>query len=386
MMSGFKRCQAALVLARAAEAYWLEIFPRLCGETRYWRRRAASIPNPTLRVLALEAQRDKRGNLEGSVAFAISSPRRYRATALRAMLCYQMAFDYLDYLCEQPNAEPIANGRRLTSALISAIARPAGCIDYYAHNAHKDDNGYLQQLVGACSISASSLPAYTTVASGMFRASKGIVAYQSLHHGDARGSRAPFNQWAKEETERYDAERPAEPLRWWELAAAAGSSLVVLALLAAGADRETHVEAASAIERAYFPWIGAANSLLDSLVDQEEDHAHGLVSYYASPNDAALRIELVLTQAVRHAQSIAPPEHHLMILTAMVNFYLTAPEARRPELRDTRQRLRTAPSELGRPIMLIMRSRSAARHAAEVYRALKTSSRFMTTRFKSIGF
>jgi tetraprenyl-beta-curcumene synthase len=370
-MSGFKRYHTALALARAASVYWLAIFPCICGEARHWRRRATSIPDPTLRCLALEAQREKRGNLEGSVAFAIASPRRHRATALRAMLCYQMAFDYLDCLCEQPNADPITNGRQLTSALLSAIAPAIGRTDYYAYHAHNDDNDYLQQLVDACGRSASSLPAYSIVVDGMRRTSSYVVAYQSLHHGDALGSRAPFNQWAKEQTERYDAERPDKPLRWWELAAATGSSLVVLALLAAGADPATRPETAAAIEGAYFPWIGAANSLLDSLIDQQEDHDHSLVNYYASPKDAALGIEYIVTQAVRHARSIAPHEYHMMILTAMVSFYLCTPEARCPELRETRQRLMGALGELGRPIMLIMQTRSAARCVVEVYRLSK---------------
>jgi tetraprenyl-beta-curcumene synthase len=370
-MSGFKRWRTALALAHAAQDYWLSIFPYVCSETRYWRRRATSIPDPILRRLALEAQREKRGNLEGSAAFAISSPRRHRATALRAMLCYQIAFDYLDYLCEQPSPHPITNGRRLTSALLRAIAPETGYVDYYAYHSHKDDSGYLQQLIDTCSLSGNSLPAYPTIASGMRRASAGIVAYQSLHHGDAGGSRAPFDQWAKKKTERYDTERPEEPLHWWELAAAAGSSLVVLALLAAGADPATQTETATAIERAYFPWIGAANSLLDSLVDQQEDHAHSLVSYYTSSKDAALGIEHVVTQAARHARSIAPRKHHMMILTAMVSFYLAAPEAHRTELRDTRERLRATLGDLAHPIMLVMQARSSARCAAEAYRAPK---------------
>lgn len=367
-MSGFKCYRAALALARAAGVYWLAIFPHVCSETRYWRRRAASIPNPTLRLLALEAQHDKKGNLEGSAAFAISSPRRHRATALRAMLCYQTAFDYLDCLCEQPSPDPIANGRRLTSALLSAITPATSHIDYYAYHAHKDDNDYLKQLVDTCRCSASLLPAYPIVAEEMRRTSSYIVAYQSLHHGDVRGSRAPFDQWAKEQAERYEVDRPEESLRWWELAAAAGSSLAVLALLAAGADPATQPQTAIAIERAYFPWIGAANSLLDSLIDRQEDHTQSLINYYASPKEAASSIERIITQAARHARSITPREHHMMILAAMVCFYLSTPEARLPENRATRSRIARALGGFGRPVMLIMQTRSAARRGAAVYR------------------
>ena len=62
------------------------------------------------------------------------------------------------------------------------------------------------------------------------------------------------------------ADRPWMDLHWWETGAAIGSQLSVLALIAAAADPATCEGRVRAIERAYFPWIGALSTLLDSVV------------------------------------------------------------------------------------------------------------------------
>ena len=91
----------------------------------------------------------------------------------------------------------------------------------------------------------------------------------------------PFERWAT-----AGRTRPATGLRPWETAAGAGSTLAVLALIASAADPFCKARRHDEIEDAYFPWIGSLHSLLDSLVDHEEDIAvdgRALVGYYASP-------------------------------------------------------------------------------------------------------
>ena len=83
-------------------------------------------------------------------------------------------------------------------------------------------------------------------------------------------------------------------LEWWETAAGAGSSLAVHALIAAAAAPGLGAtDDARDIGGAYYPWGGAAHSLLDSLVDREEDTGRGqrsLLDYYAMPAHAADRL------------------------------------------------------------------------------------------------
>ena len=85
---------------------------------------------------------------------------------------------------------------------------------------------------------------------------------------------------------------------------------------------------------AYFPWIGALHVLLDSLVDQAIDARsgdHSLVSHYAGPGDAAVRLGAIAgaSPPVASTGSGSPPRHGL-ILTAMAAFYLSRPAARAP--------------------------------------------------------
>jgi hypothetical protein len=64
------RIATGVAFTVAAQRYWLSVFPRVQRELRHWQRRARAIPDYTLRQTALAVQSTKRGNLEGSTAFA----------------------------------------------------------------------------------------------------------------------------------------------------------------------------------------------------------------------------------------------------------------------------------------------------------------------------
>ncbi|MGA9876312.1 MAG: DUF2600 family protein [Solirubrobacteraceae bacterium] len=347
----------------ATRIYWFEVWPFLRAEMREWRSRAEAIPDQTLRRVALEAQHVKRGNLEGAVAFATLAGCEHRLCSARAMAAYEAAFDYLDCLCEMPNADPLLNGRQLSQALIVAVQPGRGHDDYYAHHSTSRDGGYLRALVDACQTTLGSLPAYSAVGEALVRVSSRIAAYQSFNHGDAHGSHDAFARWALSETELHRHRRGGPQLQWWEVGAAGGSSLAAFALIAAAADPRTVRAHAEAVDDAYFPWIGAVNSLLDSLVDQHEDDApgqHRLLDYYASSEQATERLEFITKQAMLRAQRLKPRHGHALILAAMTSFYLSSPEARVRDLRRVRERLRRSVGVLDGPTMFVMRVRRAA--------------------------
>jgi len=352
-----------MAFVAATRIYWLEVWPFLRAEMREWRSRAEAIPDETLRRVALEAQHVKRGNLEGAVAFATLAGCEHRLRSARAMAAYEAAFDYLDCLCEMPNADPLANGRQLSQALIVAVQPDREHEDYYAHHSTSKDGGYLRALVDACQTTLSSMPAYSAVGEALVRVSSRIASYQSFNHGDARGSHDAFARWALSETVHHQRRRGGPELQWWEVGAAGGSSLAAFALIAAAADPRTGYAHAEAIDAAYFPWIGAVNSLLDSFVDQQEDNApgqHRLLDYYASSEQATERLELITKQAMLRAQGLKPRHGHALILTAMTSFYLSCPEARALDLDRVRKGLRKSVGVLGTPTMLIMRARRVA--------------------------
>jgi tetraprenyl-beta-curcumene synthase len=305
----------------AAARYWLVVFPMICREREYWRRSAEQIPDARLRGLALEAQRSKRGNLEGAAAFAVFAPRAQRSAVVRAQVAFQSAYDYADTLCEQPSDDPIQNGQRLHQALLRALDHEeASQPDYYAHFSQHDDAGYLEAIVNGCRAALRRLPASASITTPASRLAERIVAYQSLNLNEPNGGHRSLERWAR------DATPAGTKLSWWETAASAGSSLGVFALIAAAAHPGLLPREAVAIEDAYWPWIGALHSLLDSLVDESEDEAakqRSLLAYYCTSEEAAVRLTELAVKAVRAAESLRGCEHSL-ILAGMSSYYLTA--------------------------------------------------------------
>jgi tetraprenyl-beta-curcumene synthase len=353
-----RRLALAATFAGAARRYWLSVFPSLGCEVRRWQARANEIRDPVLRRLALDSQHSKRKSLEGAVAFAAFVPCPGRRSVIRALTAYQVIFDYLDTLSEQPNADPINNGRQLNQALLTAVEPQSPTFDYYAHHSHRDDNGYLEDLIRTCRAALGMLPSYAATAASVRRATERIVAYQSLNHGDAHGSHDAFARWASRETQ------PDTGLRWWETGAAAGSSLAVLALITAAADPALTQTQTTALENAYYPWIGALHTLLDSLIDRHEDTTavgqRSLLDCYRSPRETATRLEMIAAQAVRHTHDLPRANQHSMILAAMASLYLSDPQASAPSARLAKQQVLATMGDLAAPTMLVMGARRAA--------------------------
>ena len=343
---------------QAAQRYWLGVFPHFRCELSRWYAHAQEIENPTLRRLALDSQHAKRRSLEGAVAFAAFVPRATQRPVITALTAYQIIFDYLDTVAEQPNADPITNGRQLNQALIDATDPQPTHFNYYAHHETADDSSYLDALIATCRSALASLPSYATCLPQLRRATKRCVSYQSLNHGDADRSYGAFTAWARQQTRRNTGRR------WWETGAAAGSSLAALALIGAMADPGLTPQQAEALDGTYYPWIGALHTLLDSLIDHHEDTTdpgqRSLIDYYRSPAETALRMEMIAKQAVNRAKRLPNPANHAMLLTAMASFYLSDPQATTPDALLAKKQVLASMGHLTTPTMLVMHARRAA--------------------------
>jgi len=348
-------------LAGAARSYWLGVFPDACREVRVWRERAQAIPDPALRRIALRAHREKRGNLEGAAAFAAFAQPAGRHAAVRAVVAYQTMFDYLDDLSEEPSENPIANGRRLNGALLAAIAPGEPQHDYYPQRPGGEDGGYLHALIATCRTALTALPSFVTIAELARVATERVITYQSLNHGDGNGRHDSFERWA-----RHSGKAHAR-LRWWETGAAAGSTLDLFALIAAAADPALDPGAARTLGAAYFPWVGALHSLLDSLADRTEDLAtgrRGLIDYYRSPDEAAQRMATIASEAMRQVRELHGGRSHTLIVAAMTSFYLCdLSMSSSPHARLATPGVLEAMGRLARPTMLILGARRAAGRA-----------------------
>jgi tetraprenyl-beta-curcumene synthase len=338
----------AWTFARGGLSYWTGVFPRVCLHVARWRRRARRIPDPVLRCLALEAL-DKRGNIEGAAAFAAFAPRAHRAQAAKAASAFQCAYNLLDMLGEQPSADPVRDGRRLHEALVYALTPDAERLDWYEHHSQREDGGYLDSLLDECREALAALPAHATAAPWARAAAERIAAFQSLNLSEAQGDHAGLERWAQSAT-------PAgTDLRWWETAAAAGSSLGVHVLIAAAAAPGLEAAEAQALAEAYFPWIGCLHSLLDNLIDKREDEAAGhrsLIEYYG-PLRAAERMGELARRASDAASKLSNASRHRVMLAAMIANYLSTEEARSADLRPVGDAVLASASPLVKPAMLV---------------------------------
>jgi tetraprenyl-beta-curcumene synthase len=311
--------------AWALPLYWIAVFPQARRELRAWRRRALRIPDPVLRRQALRKLRTEAMTAEGAAAFAILATARTCRDVVRACVAFEVAYDYLDALAEQPVADVLANNRRLYGALDAAFASAAPRADWYAHHPQRDDGGYLRALVETCREALSRLPAHEQVRPGLHRLALRAGEAQSLHHAVAGPAQErALARWAAAQ------QPPGAALRWWELAAAGGSPLGFCALVAAAAHRGTDGAAAAAVEDAYFPWIAALSWLLESLVDQAEDassDAHGYVAHYGAPQRAARRLAAIAAYAGADARRLPQGARHMLLLAGMAAMYLSHVDA-----------------------------------------------------------
>jgi len=314
----------ALALTETFACYWLTIFPVARRELRRWRTRAAAIPDPALRKIASRALADEGLNAEGAALFATLAPIVRRPVTTRLLVAFQVMYDYLDALTEQPTPEPLSSSRRLHLALVVALGGSAPAGGFFPQHPPHDDDGYLAELAMSCRATFLQLPSARLVAPHAIRAAARSAEGQSQSHAAALGADHGLVRWATDATPR------GLDLRWWETAAAAESSLVMHALLAsASQSRMTDAHAAS-VAAAYWPWIGGLNALLDDLVDTAEDAAEGTHSYiarYDSADACARRLARIAAEASSAIGRLPLRRRHALIFAAMTSYYLAAPQA-----------------------------------------------------------
>ncbi len=307
-------------MASALGIYRSGVVPLVRRELGDWRRVGATIPDPTLRGQALTALDEKELNVEAISVFATLAPRRGRPTAIRAMVALQVAIDYLDTLGEQLSA---------------------------------GDTDYLNRLFSSYRDSAQALPSHGAVSVALERAVSRCGEGQASTHAAEHGDRAALKAWAL-------AQHAPAIYSWWEVAAAASSSVAAHALIAAGADPRTTAAEAESIDAAYFPPIGALTVLLDDLIDRDEDAAagaHNYMAYYGGSKNAADRLELIAHLARTGLAGLRHRHRHAAILAGVAGFYLSAKEARTTSVLPIRERLLRTAGPAVRPIVAFMRLR-----------------------------
>jgi tetraprenyl-beta-curcumene synthase len=333
--------------------FWPTVAPLVGAQLKRWERRARAIEDPTLQTLALEKLRDERFNSEVAATLATLAPREHRKRVVEAVVAYEVMYDYLDGLTEQPVADPLGDGHELYRAFVEAIAldiEPAG--GYYAFHPHSDDGGYLEALVQVTRGALKQLPSTAAISVACRRAAERCAEAQIRAHAAPRLGTAQLEQWAS-------SEAAGTALGWQEfLAGAASSVLAVHALIVAAAEDRTTVSDANKIDAVYLS-ICTLSTMLDSVVDYDRDTQAGQAGYlrYYETHDAVSRdLAGAARRAAGHAASLRSGGHHLMTLVGVAAYYTSAPTAREEFARPVTERICRELRPLIVPTLAVMRA------------------------------
>jgi tetraprenyl-beta-curcumene synthase len=328
--------------------FWCRVLPRARAHLRDWERIAATMPDPVLRAHALETLRSEGFSALGA-ALVATTIDAHDPALVRLLMALQVAWDYIDTLAEQPAADRVANGVQLHRALLDAISCAPPRDDYYRLVGNPDDGGYLATLVADCQTACTQLPAFDAVRA-VALAELETAEVQYVNHAAADVRAPALQRWAAQTATRGDAS-------WSELAAAASSSLGVLALLATAADPATTEWTVAQIHSAYVPWIDALTALLDSLVDRRDDAATGLMNWMAQyPSDAvaATRLREITARAIDAARALPRGERHVVIVVGMIAMHLSQPSAWLPETVPATRAVLRATGSFVTPLLLAL--------------------------------
>jgi tetraprenyl-beta-curcumene synthase len=347
------RTWLALVLANAR--YWPTVAPSVRRELRRWGAQAAAIRDPALKALALAKLREERFNAEVAATLATLAPRAHRELVTEAIVALELLYDYLDVLIESPSHEALRSGRQLFTAFTDALDPfvSGSSRDYYRFHAQSDDDGYLEALVAAVKSALAGLPANAAIAAVVQRAAGRCAEAQIRAHAVEGEAIEEVREWAT-------SEAAETVLQWREfLAGSASSVLAVHALVAAAADARTTPAQAAAIDTAYLS-IAVCCTMLDSLVDYEQDvqagaQAQGYIRYYKDLDLLAHRLTGVARHAVAQAHDSPNGPHHVMTLAGVVAYYSSAPAASGEPARAITTRMRRELRPIVAPTLAVMR-------------------------------
>jgi tetraprenyl-beta-curcumene synthase len=353
----------ALVTANAR--YWTTVAPSVRRQLAGWRERAMRIEEPGPRGIALRSLQQEGFTAEVAATLATLTPPRRRGTALRAIVALEVMYDYLDALTELPAPDPLANGRLLFKAFTDALD-PEGELeeDYFRHHPAGPDGGYLNELAATVREALRTLPAAEVLAPAMRQAATRCVEAEVLTHLATLTGGSQAQAWAQRTAD-------GSGLEWREyLAGAASSVLTVHALIALAGDERTTSEQAGPIDEVYFA-LGVLSTMLDSVVDYEQDAANGTlayINYYEDRAELGARLATVAKEAACRAHDAPASAHHLMTLAGVAAYYTSVPSARGELALPVTSRVERALRPLMTPTLVLMRSwRLAKRLRADVH-------------------
>jgi tetraprenyl-beta-curcumene synthase len=320
----------------------LRVVPPVARELASWRARAQSMPPGELREQALSSLAHKAFHCEGGALLAGRDPGR-RSQLVPLIVAYQTLVDYLDNLCDRSSCRDPDVFEDLHRSVRDAVASPAPAGDYYARWPEAGPDGsYLAALVQTCQHALRALNNYAPLSDTALHLAGLYGDLQVLKHGPPERREGDLRAW-------WEPRRHLAPqLRWYEFAAAAGSTLALFHLFGVAANGRFDATAAEGVLTCYFQWICPLHILLDYLVDREEDEGGGdlnFISYYRDDEDAFGRLKFLIEGSRRAVAALPDRAFHEMIVEGLLGLYLAdAKVDRQPGVQALARRLLRASS------------------------------------------
>lgn len=354
------RAGAALLAANLR--FWPTIAPRVKTQLARWEQHARAIKNPSLQALALQKLREEHFNAQVAATLATLAPKAHRQATIEAIVAYEVMYDYLDGLTEQPNIDPLSNGRDLYQAFMDAVSPDPARLGGYYKSLPFDDGGYLEQLAGVVHDALERLPSSAAIHEAAQRAAARCAEAQLRAHATPMLGTSQVEEWAQ-------SQAPEAQMRWQEfLAGAASSVLSVHALIASAAADNVTTTQATAIDAAYLS-ICALSTMLDSLVDyarDADDGQPGYIRYYQSTGQLAQCLAEAARHGISRTRELPHSDHHTMTLVGVAAYYLSAPTANSKLARAATQSVRAELAPLITPTLAVMRAWRAAKHLNKI--------------------
>lgn len=351
--------RAGVALALANIRFWPTVAPLVGVQLERWDRRACAIKDPVLQALAIENLHEERFNAEVAATLATLAPREHRHAVVEAIVAYEVMYDYLDGLTEQPVDDPLRNGRELYRALTEAITLSVEPVGGYYASQPVDDGGYLEELVDVVRKALAGLPSAIMIGHAAGLAASRCAEAQVRAHAVPMLGTTQLEEWARSKAR-------DTPLGWQAfLAGAASSVLTVHALIAAAADERTTSEQTATIDAVYLS-IAVLSTMLDSLVDYQDDTRAcriGYIRYYTDHDLLARDLISAARRAVEHAGTLPSGAHHVMTLVGVAAYYISVPTADSDFARPVTSQVRRELKPLITPTLAVMHTWRAAKRA-----------------------
>lgn len=298
---------------------YIDIFPEVQQELKYWKDKAREIPDNELRKQAIHSIENKDFHCEGGAILALLSEKK-RKEAITFIVAYQTISDYLDNLCDRSTSLDDKDFTALHEAMSHSLQKQSESVNYYRYRKEQDDGGYLHSLVSTCQRVLQNMEHYDKIESYLHELCIYYSDLQVHKHVQENERVMRLQKWFQ------NHENQLPKMAWFEFSACSGSTLGIFCLVSYALRDDFQEEHAQRIHSGYFPYIQGLHILLDYFIDQQEDLEGGdlnFCSYYEDSQELYERMAYFVSQAEHYLNQLPHNRFHKLIHRGLLGLYLS---------------------------------------------------------------